>query len=54
MFKPSRRFKENFTIFGFFIVSVFVIGLLSLQCALWVLLPIFALVIVLRWVGKKK
>jgi hypothetical protein len=48
VWNPSRRFKENFTIAGFFIVSVFVIGLLSLQCGLWVLIPIFALVIVLK------
>jgi hypothetical protein len=31
-----------------------VITLLSLQCGLWVLIPIFALVIVLKWLGRKK
>ena len=54
MWKPSRLFKENFTAVGFFLVSLFVMGLFAFQCGMWVLIPIFALVIVLRVATKKK
>lgn len=54
MWTPSRNFKENFTAIGFFIVSVFILAVFTMQCGLWVLLPIFALVIVLKLVGRRK
>lgn len=54
MWKPSRLFKENFVAIGFFLVSLFLIGLFAWQCALWVLVPIIGLVIVLQLIDRRK
>lgn len=54
MWRPSRAFKGNFVAIGFFLVSLFLIGLFATQCALWVFLPVVLLVIVLEIVGRKK
>jgi len=54
VWKPSRPFKENFVAIGFFLVSLFLIGLFAWQCALWVLVPVIALVIALAWIGRRK
>lgn len=54
MWQPTRSFKENFTAIGFFLVSIFIIAVFAMQCGLWVLVPIFLLVIVLKVAGRKR
>ncbi len=54
MWRPSQRFKEYFTSIGFFVVSLFVIGVFVIQCGLWVLIPVFLLVIILKVVERQR
>lgn len=54
MWKPSRAFKGTFTAVGFFVVSVFLIGLFAAQCGLWVLIPIVAFVVALHWLERRR
>lgn len=54
MWRPSRSFKENFVLIGFFLASVFVIGLFAWQCALWMLVPVIALVVVFEVLARRK
>jgi hypothetical protein len=54
MWQPSKNFKATFTAFGFLLVSLFLISLFSVQCGLWVLVPIFSFVIVLSLIARKK
>jgi len=54
MWKPTRLFKENFVAIGFFLVSILLIVGFGMQCGMWVLIPIFMLVIVLQVIARKK
>jgi diacylglycerol kinase len=54
VWRPGRAFKENFVAIGFLLVSLFLVSLFVAQCALWLLIPVFLLVIAMKLSLRKK